>query len=93
MDYELLKIIQKKLNENGYSKISEDLSKIVRSGSTGGEITSMVGKYLYDLKNRNHKLNDLIGSEIDSFINYSYDQGLRIKKQESLINRIINFFR
>ena len=73
----ILEIAKKRLiNENMY--IVDDINQCILSGSTGGEITSIVGSYLLNLKAKNFKAYQLMEDEINKFLIESKNNGLEI---------------
>ena len=73
----ILEIAKKRLiNENMY--IVDDINQCILSGSTGGEITSIVGSYLLNLKSKNFKAYQLMEDEINKFLRESKNNGLEI---------------
>ncbi|MEZ4909513.1 MAG: hypothetical protein R2774_01495 [Saprospiraceae bacterium] len=73
----ILEIAKKRLiNENMY--IVDDINQCIQSGSTGGEITSIVGSYLLNLKAKNFKAYQLMEDEINKFLRESKNNGLDI---------------
>jgi hypothetical protein len=73
----ILEIAKKRLiNENMY--IVDDINQCILSGSTGGEITSIVGSYLLNLKAKNFKAYQLMEDEINKFLRESKNNGLEI---------------
>jgi hypothetical protein len=68
MDYtEILSIAESKLNPEYYYVINEIKLKI-SSGSTGGEIGSLVGGYLKKIKYDKHPAYLLLKDDIDLFL-------------------------
>jgi hypothetical protein len=59
--------IKSKLIQQGLTKYIADIDNCIASGSTGGEITSMVGSYLINLKVNDKNIAELIGQEIDEY--------------------------
>jgi hypothetical protein len=80
MDFnELTENIKQKLIDNGYSKYSIDIDECISEGSTGTEITFLVGKYLVDLKVNDKIVYDLIETEVTNYIKFAKNIGLEIK--------------
>jgi hypothetical protein len=68
MDYtEILAIAQNKLDTK-YEYVINDIKDKIRSGSTGGEIGSLVGGYLKTLKDQNHPAYLFIKNEVDTYL-------------------------
>lgn len=78
MDYrEIEKIIKEKLEfEN--NKILSNISDCILSGSTDGEIKSILGKYLKDLEVNEPYLFNILKFEIQKFISECKKEGLYI---------------
>lgn len=78
MNYQhILMIIENKL-EGKFGYIIEDIRKRIASGSTGGEISSMVGKYLKELKFSNPIAYSLLEGDIQLYIHECKKHGLDI---------------
>jgi len=78
MDYQsILKIAEIKLNGE-FDYIIRDIKKSISAGSTGGEIISMVGKYLKDLKINNPQAYTLLEKDIQLYLRECKRQGLDI---------------
>ncbi len=68
MDYtEILTHAESKLDENNKFVIDE-IKLRIRSGSTGGEIGSLVGGYLKPLRDQNAPAYLILKNEIDQFL-------------------------
>lgn len=78
MNYQnTLDAIKKKI-ENKYPSVIKDIEICIIAGSTGGEITSMIGKYLKDLEKINPNAYNLIRNEIKEYIIECKKEGLSI---------------
>lgn len=79
MDYQnVLKIVEYKLGED-YNNIINDLNEFISIGSTGGEISSMVGKYLKDLRITNNSAYSILKEDIDRYLLECKRHGLYIE--------------
>ena len=79
MDYQkILYIVEKKIGSE-FPEILQDIKDHIISGSTGGEITFMVGKYLKDLEKTNFIAYNLLRIEIEDYIIKCKKEGLIIK--------------
>jgi hypothetical protein len=68
MDYnELLMLAERKLSSD-YSHVLDEIKLRIASGSTGGEIGSLVGQYLDDLRRQNHAAYQSLKTEIDTYL-------------------------
>ena len=76
MDYQELLIVLKQKLLNEHPDIIKKVEVYVKAGSTGGEITMMVGKYLKDLKFTNYNAYKLVKKEILDFLSACEKQGL-----------------
>ncbi len=64
---EILALAQTKLRVE-YNYVIDEIKLKIRSGSTGGEIGSLVGGYLKSLKDENHPAYTILKSEIDLYL-------------------------
>jgi hypothetical protein len=79
MDYQKkLLTIKNKIGKEFPSTVN-DIEICIMAGSTGGEITSMIGKYLKDLENTNIIAYNLIRNEIEQYIIECKKEGLIIR--------------
>ncbi|MDB4919984.1 hypothetical protein [Mucilaginibacter sp.] len=68
MDYtEILKIVENNLDPK-YDYVIDEIKVQISSGSTGGEIGSLVGAYLKSLRDQHHPAYLLIKEEVDSYL-------------------------
>ena len=68
MDYtEILAIAKEKLSSE-YQYVIDEINLKIRSGSTGGEIGSLVGYYLKTLRDQNHPAYLILKDEIDLYL-------------------------
>lgn len=67
MDYELTDKIKRQLSTNGFATISDEIDRLIASGSTGGEITGLVGSYLNRLLRENEEVKKCIEDEVKEF--------------------------
>ena len=68
MDYtQILDFAEQKLS-NEYAYVIADIRLKIASGSTGGEIGSLVGGYLINLREQNHPAYIILKSEIDMYL-------------------------
>jgi hypothetical protein len=68
MDYtQILDFAEQKLS-NEYAHVIADIRLKIASGSTGGEIGSLVGGYLKNLREQNHPAYIILKSEIDMYL-------------------------
>jgi hypothetical protein len=68
MDYtQILDFAEQKLS-NEYAYVIADIRLKIASGSTGGEIGSLVGGYLKNLREQNHPAYIILKSEIDMYL-------------------------
>ena len=75
MNYQsVLNILEKKIGRESIAFL--DLKEIISSGSTGGEISSMVGKYLKDLEKSNNELFKFLEKFISNYLKECRNQGL-----------------
>ena len=79
MDYQQILAVAENRFKEEFSDIIKDLKDLISSGSTGGEISSMVGKYLKDLKAKNPNAYGLIENEIRLYLLECKKHGLIIK--------------
>jgi len=78
MDYlGILKIAEKKLGLE-FNYIINDIEVCIASGSTGGEISGLVGKYLKDLELKNKQAYNILKKDIEQYILECKKQGLFI---------------
>jgi len=78
MDYQhILAIAENKL-KGKFDYIIKDIKNQISSGSTGGEISSMVGKYLKDLKINNLTAYSLFENDIQFYISECKRHGLDV---------------
>ncbi|WP_310560429.1 hypothetical protein [Flavobacterium sp.] len=79
MDYQkTLDTIKNKIGDK-FPTVINDIEICIMAGSTGGEITSMVGKYLKDLEKTNLRAYSLIRNEIEDYIVECKKEGLIIR--------------
>lgn len=79
MSYQkILDIFKNKIGDE-FPSVINDIEVCIMAGSTGGEITSMVGKYLKDLEKTNLIVFNLISNEINDYIIECKKQGLIIR--------------
>lgn len=79
MNYlEIKEIIKNKLPKN-HKEVIKEIDRCIESGSTGGEITSMIGFYLKNLDRNNFKDYHLIKEDIEIYLKSCKDMGLIIK--------------
>lgn len=79
MDYQrILTIAEDKLG-NEFSYIVRDIKECIASGSTGGEISSMVGKYLKDLETNNKLAYSIIEKDIQFYLLQCKKHGLYVR--------------
>ena len=78
MDYDRINLIKQTLEKEGFSAVSLEIDEIISSGSTGGEITMMVGKFLLDLIKHNVEVNKLIRNDVEEFQLYARSIGLEL---------------
>jgi hypothetical protein len=68
MDYtEILKSAESKLSP-GFRYITDEIYLKIASGSTGGEIGSLVGEYLKNLRDECHPAYLVLKSEVDTYL-------------------------
>jgi hypothetical protein len=68
MDYtEVLAFAESKLTSE-YAYVVNEIKVRIDSGSTGGEIGSLVGGYLKSLRDQNHPAYLILKSEIDLYL-------------------------
>lgn len=79
MNYQkTLDTIKNKIGDE-FPSIINDIEICIMAGSTGGEITSMVGKYLKDLEKTNLRAYNLLRNEIEDYIIGCKKEGLIIR--------------
>jgi len=78
MDYQHILNKAKDKYSGDFDYIIQEIENCIASGSTGGEISSMVGKYLKDLKIKNNVAYLLLEKDIQSYLNECKKQGLEI---------------
>ena len=79
MNYQkTLDTIKNKIGDE-FPSIINDIENCIMAGSTGGEITSMVGKYLKDLEKTNLRAYNLMRNEIEDYIIGCKKEGLIIR--------------
>ena len=79
MNYQkTLDTIKNKIGDE-FPSIINDIEICIMAGSTGGEITSMVGKYLKDLEKTNLRAYNLMRNEIEDYIIGCKKEGLIIR--------------
>lgn len=79
MDYQrILTIAEDKLG-NEFSYIVKDIKECIASGSTGGEISSMVGKYLKDLEINNKLAYSMIKEDVQFYLLQCKKHGLLVR--------------
>jgi len=78
MNYQnILKIAEKKIGSE-YEYIITDIKECIASGSTGGEISCMVGKYLKDLKIKKNQAYSILEKDIEIYLLECKKHGLHI---------------
>lgn len=78
MNYQdMLNVAAVKMAEK-HSEIIDEIKDRISSGSTGSEITMMVGKYLKDLKYQNSDAYLVLQDEIEAYLLTCKKQGLII---------------
>ncbi len=79
MDYRnILSVAEDKLG-NIYPDVVFDMQELISSGSTGGEISSMVGKYLKDLEIKNREAYSIMEKDIQLYLFHCKKQGLYVQ--------------
>lgn len=79
MDYQgILKIVEKKMKLD-FDYIIRDIKDCISMGSTGGEISSIVGKYLKDLEINNYQAYSILKEDIEKYLLECKKQGLYIQ--------------
>ena len=73
----ILPILESKLRGR-FDDIIAEVKSIASAGCKGGEITSMVGKYLKDLETTNHQVYEILKDDILFYLNECRKQGLYI---------------
>lgn len=73
----ILQILESKLSGR-FDNVIDDIKSLISIGCTGGEITSMVGKYLKDLETTNHQVYEILKDDILFYLNECRKQGLYI---------------
>lgn len=78
MDYQkVLDITENKLNKK-FDFVINDIKNCIESGSTRGEISSILGKYLKDLKVNNYQAYAILEEDINKYISDCRKNGLKI---------------
>jgi hypothetical protein len=78
MDYQkILDVAEQKLGSE-YIEVISNLKECISAGSTGGEITSMVGHYLKHLKYKNEKAYFVLEKDIKEHLLSCKENGLFI---------------
>ncbi|MBI5372667.1 MAG: hypothetical protein HZA79_11660 [Sphingobacteriales bacterium] len=75
---DILERIRKKCREQNCIDVINEIDLRIESGSTGSEITAMVGKYLVDLKQLNSALYKSLENEILYYLQYCKEYGIII---------------
>lgn len=75
---EIINKIKEKAKANDQSEVIDEIDSLIKSGSTGSEITAMIGKYLYDIQYTNPNLYKILENEICNYLEYCYKNGLLI---------------
>jgi hypothetical protein len=78
MNYQEIKEIIKNKLSIDYEEVVLEIEECISRGSTGGEITAMVGYYLKNLSKKNSSAYELIKYEIDLYLKNCEDMGLII---------------
>ncbi len=78
MDYQRILTTAEATLKNEYEYIVRDIKECISSGSTGGEISSIVGKYLKDLRSKNPHAYYLLEKDIQVYLAECKKQGLQI---------------
>ncbi|MFN4246284.1 MAG: hypothetical protein ACK4EY_01095 [Flavipsychrobacter sp.] len=73
----ILPIAESKLSGR-FDNVIDDIRSLISTGCTGGEITSMVGKYLKDLETTNQQVYEILIDDILFYLNECRKQGLYI---------------
>lgn len=77
MDYQkILQIVKNKVNSD---YIIKDIQDCISRGSTGGEISFMVGKYLKDLEFKDNKVYSVLKEDISKYLIECENQGLIVE--------------
>jgi hypothetical protein len=76
---EIYEKIKAKCNQNDCQEIIQEIDLRIRAGSTGGEINSAVGKYLWDLQISNPHAFEFLKEEINAYIELNRKNGIIIK--------------
>lgn len=78
MDYQHILALAEDKFKNEFSYIIEDIKISIASGSTGGEISARVGKYLKDLEINNKPAYNIIARDIEFYLLSCRKHGLSI---------------
>jgi hypothetical protein len=78
MSYQNILIVAEEKLKGEFNSVIIDIKECISSGSTGGEITSMVGKYLKDLETNNKPAYSVMENEIHKYLRYCKKIGLEI---------------
>jgi len=76
MDYELTEEIKQILIKNNLGIEANKITDLISAGSTGGEITGMVGSYLNRLIADNVCAMELIGNKVKQFNTHAKSIGI-----------------
>lgn len=68
MDYTQILVFAESKLATGYAYVISEIELKIESGSTGGEIGSLVGGYLKSLRDENHPAYLILKSEIDLYL-------------------------
>jgi|GEM_PF-4119814 len=79
MDYQNIMSKAKNKLKGQFDYIIDDIAGKISSGSTGGEISSTVGKYIKDLEINNPAAYSLLRNDIQLYLRECEKQGLNIK--------------
>ena len=72
--------IFQKAKQNGFLNLEQEINQIIEKGTTGSEITAMVGQYLLNIQTSNPELFLLIQDDVQLYIEQCKKQGLIISK-------------
>ncbi|HQH17913.1 MAG TPA: hypothetical protein PKZ43_00025 [Bacteroidales bacterium] len=79
MDYQkILRIAEKKIGLE-FNYIVMDIKECIACGSSGGEISMMIGKYLNDLKINNFQAYSILKEDIEMYLLECKKHGLLIQ--------------
>ena len=72
-------IVEKKIGKE-FPSVVNDIDLCILSGSTGGEITFNIGKYLINLETNNKEAYNILFNDITEYIDGCKKEGLNLRR-------------